>query len=44
MPSAAQFRTCYSRSYARSHHPASNWFLVPVANAGRSGYGGLTGR
>ena len=33
MPSAAQFRTCYSRSYARSHHPASNWFLVPVANA-----------
>ena len=40
----AQFWSCYSRSYACSHHPASNWFLVPVANAGRSGSGGLTGR
>jgi hypothetical protein len=35
-PSAAQFWSCHSHSYACSHHPASNWFLVPVANAGRS--------
>jgi hypothetical protein len=41
MPSAAQFWSCYSGSNACSHHPASNWFLVPVANAGRSASGGL---
>ena len=44
MPSAAQFWSCYSRTYACSHHPASNWFLVPVGSAGRSGSDGLTRR
>ena len=28
--------SCYGRSYACFHYPTSNWFLVPVANAGRT--------
>ena len=36
MPSPAGFWSCDSGSYACSQHPASNGFLIPVANAGRS--------
>ena len=36
MPSPAWFWSCDSGSYACSQHPASNGFLIPAANAGRS--------
>jgi hypothetical protein len=36
MPSPAWFWSCDSGAYAGSQHPASNGFLIPAANAGRS--------